>query len=325
MERLIYKLNLNLIRALNSIKRRESFNRDHIFYDIISLIKNKVTSQEKLRIIYVFSEIEKVLSVLKIDAEVDEKQINKIDEIYSNLDEKLKYFLSLSYYPMKALYYFQKKEFNYSIDAINIFFDNSKSILGTNTNLLNLACGEQYLNLFRIYLKSQKKEKIITCSSNLMLLCHYKLLMPDIDETIDTSIKFDNSFTNFDKNEYLFWKVYHTDNIFKKFIIDTNNDLLYKMVSRILSNINYIKDDFFYNSLRCLDCNFNSDYEGAIIQFINSLEHLSERSDVLLYLNMLNINKIFLKLKIDNEEFKNLCNKFINSNINKNLKIEMLE
>lgn len=78
-----------------------------------------------------------------------------------------------------------------------------------------------------------------------MLLCHYKLLMPDIDETIDTSIKFDNSFTNFDKNEYLFWKVYHTDNIFKKFIIDTNNDLLYKIVNRILSNINYIKDDFF--------------------------------------------------------------------------------
>lgn len=121
MERLIHELNLKLIRDLNSIKRRESFNRDHIFYDIINLIKNKVTSQEKLWIIYVFSEIEKVLSVLKIDTEMDEKQINKIDEIYSNLDEKLKYFLSLSYYPMKALYYFQKKEFDYSIDAINIF------------------------------------------------------------------------------------------------------------------------------------------------------------------------------------------------------------
>lgn len=327
MKQLQYELDTKLLEVLGNVKKRKSFNRDHIFYDIIELIKNKVSVQQKLKIIYTFSEIEKTLSNLKGGDKNYEFQIRKIDSIYYKLDDELKHYLSLSYYPMKALYHFEKKELDSSIDCLKKFFDNSTSILGTNNSLLNLACGEQYLNLFRIYVASNNEKGVIKCSSNLMLLCHYKILISDSDETIATNKKFVNSFNNFEENEYLFWKVYHTDNIFKRFITKPDDNLLQRIVSEILSNMSEVKNDFFYNSLKSLDSYYKNANTDSINYFLNSLNYFDERSDALFYINIKKIDSMFSNLGIQNERFKNICNDFISNNlikINNQTKVELL-
>lgn len=324
MKQLYKELIVKLDHTLKNLEKRKSFNRDHIFYDILELIKSKVSASERLKIIYTFSEIEKALTLLKSKNGNVEFQISKVDNIYLNLNDNLKHYLSLSYYPMKALQYFDMKEYNKAIAYLNFFFDNAKTILGENAMLLNLASGEQYLNLFRIFYDSEKEDETITTALNLMLLCHYKILTNN--DKWCTESKF-VELSEYDESEYLFWKIYHTDSIFKKFITKENDVQLKKTVQKMTSKISQKNDNFFYYSLKSLDLFFNENYIDTIKNFMNSLDHFDERSDSLFYLNIVKVNNALSKLHLNNQDFIMICNSYISDKlikINNQQKVQFL-
>lgn len=324
MKQLYKELIVKLDHTLKNLEKRKSFNRDHIFYDMLELIKSKVSASERLKIIYTFSEIEKALTLLKSKNGNIEFQISKVDSIYLNLDDNLKHYLSLSYYPMKALQYFDIKEYNKAIAHLNFFFDNAKTILGENAMLLNLASGEQYLNLFRIFYDSENEDETITTALNLMLLCHYKILTKN--DKWCTESKF-VELSEYDESEYLFWKIYHTDSVFKKFISKENVALLKKMVHKMLSEISPKDNDFFYYSLKSLDLFYNENYVDTIKNFMKSLDYFDERSDSLFYLNIVKVNKALSKLHLNNQDFIIICNSYISDKlikINNQKKVEFL-
>lgn len=308
-----YQIEINSkIGKLLIPEKKNRFNRDHIFYDILNIVKQNATIEQKLEVLYVFSEIEKVLKSLKQhEASVDELY-QDIQNLYSSLDEKLKHYLSLSYYPMEALYFYEKNNYQKAIECLNVFFQNVNSILGKTPNLLNLASGEQYLNLIRVFKMSNDNINYIKSVVNLMKVCYCNEVEKDTNKTVETSCKF-NVLARLEKIELQQWKIYLTDNIFKKYINNQNDVVLNEITSLVQNSLQIYKkeNNFFFTSIRCLNYYLNGNYIESLKYFSKSLDYFEDKSDALFYINVHNMNKIFSSHSLKNEFFMKKSNHII--------------
>lgn len=309
----------NISLKFNEELSKRTFNRDHIFFNVLQLLKSKVNSVQQVQVIYIFSEIEKALSMIRKNDLSCDTQIEKIDNIYLNLDDNLKNHLGISYYPMKALQFYHKNEFEKAIESLNNFFKLSDLILKEDLVLKNLANSEQKLNLFRVYSNQKNNKDSFHEAKKLLLFCNFGLI-EDGDRLIFSNI---DSLKK-ENNEFNLWRKYHTESIFRRFI---NNNINFELLKQYINMFNIIEienfDDYFSNSIKSLYYYFNNDLKNQILYFEKSFDYFDEYSVSLLYINLVAVNDTLCK---DNKEiFISIVNNFLSTKIINNNNLQYIK
>lgn len=309
---MIEKLKKRLQEISESHNIPYKFNREHIFYDILNSIKSYISPDKKLKLIFLFSEIEKALKLLKRHKDYT-SQVTRVTKLFEEADPEVKYYLRLSFHPMMALFYFEEKKYQLAIQNLKCFFNFSNKIL-VNQNLLNLANGEQYLNVVRVFAKSENSNFYIT-TSNLLHFTLNNKVTPNENELLSTENKFSSWTNSMDKNELSFWKIYISNNLLKKFIKEYKNDL--KLIANYMIKLDN-NDNYITKSFESLDFYFKNDFKSSIDCLIDGLLKRQRIIPSLLFLNLIYLQKCIDKLNILDKELNNiisiLSNKILKEN-----------
>ncbi len=288
------------------------FNRDHIFYDILKSIKSHISPDKKLKLIFLFSEIEKALKLLKKHEDYT-SQVTKVILLFEEADPEIKYYLRLSFHPMVALFYFEEKKYQLAIQNLEYFFNFSNKIL-KNRNLLNLANGEQYLNILRVFAKTENKDFYITTSNLLHFALNDKVISHE-NKLLSTENKFTSWTNEMDENELSFWKIYISNNVLKKFIREYKSDL--NLICSYMIQLEN-KDSYVTKSFESLNLYFENDFESSIYYLIDGLSNRQQIIPSLLFLNLKYLQKCIDKLNIFDEELNSIISTLSNKILKEN-------
>ena len=319
MEKDICQINQELNSFLINTYRRKKFNRDHIFYEVLEILKNEFKDSTRLKIIFIFSEIEKCVSLLKNKSEFSNVQIIKADKLYNDLNESLKKYMGISYHPMKALEYYNLKNFTEAIKQIDLFFKKSNEVLLKNKNVFIYANAEQYLNLFSIYVENNNEKEVIQRGFELMQFCYYNVL------PLNNRIKFVSfDYESVDIEEVKYWRIYITNSIFRKLIVTNKKNIIKEIINKISKTFhsNNNIDNYFKNAIQCMYYFYRKEYDKSILYFRESIKFYDQYCEILLYLNLNNIKKLIFNSKNSekNEEELRTFSKLYNDLIETRLK-----
>lgn len=290
-------LNRSLSKLISTPSQSHFFNRNHIFYDILNSIKKQITPEKKLNLIFLFSEIEKALALLKEKKDYV-SQVKKVENLYKESDIEVQYNLRLSYHPMIALYYFQEKDIDAAIENLESFFNFSNKILKDN-NLLNLANGEQYLNLARVLIFSENlyKNEVVL---NLLNFVFNEETSNSKFHLFATENKFSKWTGEMDLIELRFWKIYIANSVLKNYFYKNEDDL--HEISAVLSC--YIPQNEISYAFKSLNLFFREDYVESVECFMHYCNQVDVTIPSLLFLNLKFLEKSLTKLSLNDLNIK---------------------
>lgn len=307
----IEDLSRSLSKLINVPSQDHFFNRNHIFYDILNSIKKQITSEKKLNLIFLFSEIEKALTLLKEKKDYT-SQVKKVENLYKECDNEVQYNLRLSYHPMIALYYFQEKENEAAIEHLKYFFNFSNKIL-KNNDLLNLANGEQYLNLARVLIFSENlyKNEVVV---NLLDFVFNERTNDSNFHLFATDNKFSKWTSEMNLIELRFWKIYMANSILKNYFYK-NQDDIYE-ISKVLCDRESPNETLY--AFKSLNLFFQENFVESIEYFLYYYKKVEVIVPSLLFLNLQFLEKSLTKLSLNNLDIKtkirNLQQRIANEN-----------
>ncbi|MGG5506816.1 MULTISPECIES: hypothetical protein [unclassified Myroides] len=152
----------------------KNIERGFIFLEILDFINSLIPSKKRVLMIYTFSKIQKTFLLFKNNSNrKSEADLQEMDRLYDSLDNELKFYLSLSYLPMRAYYYYSISNFKLASYDIENCIKNANVILKGNLKLETLLKGEQILNLFKVYFRSKDFQTANSLAIELILYSVY--------------------------------------------------------------------------------------------------------------------------------------------------------
>ena len=242
--------------ALSQPEEANHFDRNHIFFTALSLIKAKVSPEDRVTIVYVFTEIEKTLSLLRAgESEAFSTKFNRTQALYKSLDEKLRFYLGVSFYPMRAYYGYIQKKYELAATDLHRFFSISQTAFKDHLEAKTLAICEQHLNLFRIHFSAQQYDQARKTATDLLLLAMYGLETPFISERLAHQAVAENQS----------WQAYLINSALRRYLYNTHHqpqlaDLIHSMCQHMPKSAS----DAFSDAIKGLDALYEEDLEEAL-------------------------------------------------------------
>lgn len=315
MEKTLNNIISSLQSEIDNPTNIQDYNRQHIFDDIKSMIRNKLMPSDVMDLNYHFYIYEKCLEFSREKAfGLAEYWIHHINESYIDLEGYVKKPLRLLYLPMIAFYHYAKKDYlkalNYLLEervCIDSFFE-SHDELSIEFNL------EQVVNIFRVYYSMNDLSSTLKYSRAILLFSTLGTSQEGIVEG-DMQVLKEN-----DPQNAINWIRYITNSVLAKPLYDnTNIELKRNTLEGIFEPFFGITDwnacpiPTYKHAMVSLKAFKNEDIEKQILEvakLIDSITTLPENLQFYLFrILLVTINKEFPKyqpifIKTANEYLK---------------------
>lgn len=297
---------------LKKYNTKKEFERGLIILDVLDYINPSIPQEKRLMVVFVFSKIQKTFSFFKHhSADDNENELKKIDSLYNNLDDDLKFYLSLSYLPMRSYYYYSLSNFKLAADDLESLIHNSNIILKNNLKLKTLINSEQLLNLFRVNFTSKEFIKADYYASKLIMYSIYNA-QSELINGFDI-VNVDNRFQ---------WTSNIVDSIFIRYLQEGN---LIKLINLIDTETSYKSDMSFHLGFKFLKAYYSNNYRKAKEYALMLLKNTDDEilPDIMLCTILSKLEEILsIENIIDLDDFKKIFHSFVIEKTNNNEKIQ---
>lgn len=305
----------NVVLLLKKYLEKEEdsteFERGLVFLDVLDFISSVVSKDKRALMVFTFSKIQKTFLSFKEESSIDkERELIEVEDLYDSLDVDLQFYLSISYLPMRAYYYYSILNYQLALNDLKKCIDNSHIILKENLKLETLVKCEQILNMFKVYLKSGDTENANIYAKELIIFSVY-------NTEIQLLKKFDigNIKVNF------YWTSHIVDSIFTQYLLYNSLEDLINLID--VSTI-YEDNITFHFGLIFLKAYYKGNFIEAkkYVEILFKISHNNILPDVFLYAIL---SKLELMLHRDNEvfflDYQCVKNNFIAKSMSKNKKL----
>ncbi|MDC8099151.1 hypothetical protein [Chryseobacterium rhizosphaerae] len=218
------------------------FNRNHIFYDLKSMIIDNSDKESLIDLYYCFSLYEKCLKLCQSNnLDLASYWFSKIDQVHSKLSNNILQYLQILYIPCLAFYHYKNENFKTAIELLSVEMNNADLLLKSNKSLKLEIKLEQLINKYRVFVTSKDYRNSISLANNIIDFVINSRNFDDIPNDDISCIKSENI------ENYLNWINFLIDNIiikiqFHKHISDQEKERIYY---NIFGNITCVENEEF--------------------------------------------------------------------------------
>ncbi len=225
MENSIKKIISSLHKEIENPTGVIEFNRQHIFEDVKTVIKNQLRSSDIMDMNYHFNVYEKCLKFSRQkDFELAEYWIKQITQSFSELDTHVQEPLKLLYYPMIGFYHYAQKDHQNALDYLTRVIHTVNEFLQDFSELHAEFTLEQTVNIYRIHYATNNLADTLNYGGAILQFAINGTETQGVVEGDISSLKLN------DPEIVKSWISYITNSILAKPMYDSNNDSYSKEV-----------------------------------------------------------------------------------------------